>query len=417
MSNSSAFDRARQLIPVNNLMGCQFLTRACPMKCSYCGIVNSPLRDKILRGKQWPLVFETLDKLGITFNLILGNEVLYLGDDLVELVAMMKGGTPYALYTTAPAELWEPLKQPLIDAGLQNLSMGCDYPSRAWDFEEELWGKLPDAEQRIKSKRAYETLKWAKEQGVPDTQATATLTRRNIAMVEEIAFELSEFGIWTAVNPVHYDKDGRAFTDGFDFFPPYEAISDLIVQSPWEMRRAIDAVKRARDYGGALVFNDAAALDLMVEFFDTSWHCTRPNVMTVDPDGRMRVCGYRRGRRCNEMSILEFVEDPEAATLKWLDAWKRDMLECPGCFWVMWVSAEAQDIKGAEESQRYFGQHGAERVDKEKWADTSVGTKGEGPKVVPHVAGDIPMVVKRGDWDTIRYLVEDWKPGCAMPPF
>ena len=414
MPNSSDYERARALIPVNNLMGCQFLTRACPRSCSYCGIVNSPLKDKILRAKAWPRVYDTLDMLGVSFNLILGNEVLYLRDALVDLVAHLKGGTPYALYTTAPEDLWEPIKDDLVAAGLQNLSMGCDYSRYTWGWPENILKLRPDAEQIMKSKRAFEVLRWAKDQGVPDTQATATVTMKNLDELAQMASDLTKIGVWMAVNLVHYDKDNRGLIDGFDFFPPRDAIPELVLDDQIKVMAAIENLRAARNQKDLMVFNDDESLDSVVEFYDTSWHCTQPNVITVDPDGRLRACGYRRGRHCNELSITDFWVDPEDATMRWLHAWQADMLECPGCLWAMWFSAENQDSKGAEVAQRYFGQHGTTGASEDQWANVDIGNKGQGVADLGHQGTRTGMVRKRGDWEKIKPRIEAWHPGTEL---
>ena len=109
------------------LLSCIYLTRKCPMHCKYCAIRNSQLQERELTVSEWKEAFDIFKSLDCKFNLILGNETMMLGDGLVDIVKhLSETETNYALYSTSPTKLYNKLKEPLIKAGLKNLSSGFD---------------------------------------------------------------------------------------------------------------------------------------------------------------------------------------------------------------------------------------------------------------------------------------------------
>lgn len=400
------FKIARSLIPVNNLMGVQFLNRACPLKCSYCNIVKSPLdRKPLTKGKDWIKVYSILDAMGVTFNLILGNEPILLGKELVDLVSFFKGGTPYALYTTAPEPMWSKWKTKLMQNGLYGISCGIDYPKSWWDKEVEFDTKY----QITKAKTSHASMLWVMENGGVACHATTTITSKNLPLLAEVAVDLADDGIWFTCNPVHWDTEyveggNKVELDkvGYDFFPPKKYVQGVTLEGKKsELEKSFNEVRQVRDEGKALVFNDDEQFNEFAEFVPNGndWHCTKPNFMTVDPDGYMRVCGYRKGKRCNQISIFDFEKEPIQTTRRWLDSWYRDMLECPGCMWQCWNSAERHDDLGEQDSIDYFGRHGNELIDKDKWDIVNVGNMGTNTTVpVEKTQLGIGRVTKSGEW-------------------
>ena len=405
-STLNDYEVARKLIPTVNLLSVQFVTRACPLSCSYCNIVKSPLTRKPIQD-DWPKVYEILDKLGVTFNLILGNEPLVLGENLVDLVDYMRGGTPYALYSTAPEPLWSKWRDKLVRAGLSNISTGVDYPR---DHLSNLITFTDDSQ--FKASTSFELFQWALDAGVKACQGTATLQSSNVDIVEQIAYDLTDIGVWFGVNPIHWDKGWTPGTNkkisdlsGFDFFPPEHMIEDeLLTGKTFQVHSAIDRLKDARDNHGAKVFNGDDQLDSMAEFVPhgNTWHCTRPTTITVDPDGHLRVCGYRRGEECNKISIYDFEEDAVGTTQRWLKAWYTDMVKCEGCAWSYWSETELRDDQDALTSAQYWGAHGDEHFAEDQWDPIDIGTRGSGTvqpiELYDQVGYGIERVKKHGDW-------------------
>ena len=62
-----------------------------------------------------------------------------------------------------------------------------------------------------------------------------------------------------------------------------------------------------------------------------SWHC-KGNPYggpTIDADGTLRVCGYRKGQETSKFTIFDLPEKEE----QWKNAVYTDAMKCPGCAW------------------------------------------------------------------------------------
>lgn len=299
-------------------MSCIFLTRKCTMHCDYCAIRQSKLDDPELTPGLWIEVFKILEDLGIEFNLILGNEPLTLGRGLVDVVQNISA-TDYAFYTSAPEPLFTNLAEDLKRAGLRNLSCGYDYPIRV--------AKVLDIDQAKKTLNAHRALKWAKAVGISDYQGTATISMENVDLLPEIVQELDDMGIWVGYNFIHWAQDG-----GYDFFPSREYLDKYIIE-----RKSFPRVEKSFRQVQSLIERGAMVqppLEYLEDFFesgwDLSWHCSVP-ILSIDPDGHLRTCGYRRGNRTRAHTIFELGAGYSCQAF--LDDWYKDMSECPGCYW------------------------------------------------------------------------------------
>lgn len=307
------------------LMSCVFLTRFCPMHCDYCRLRDSKLTEPELIAHQWKSAFSILDELGCSFHLILGNEPLAM-PGLVDFIGWMRNRTPYAMYSSCAPGLFDRLKGPLAEAGLQNLSCGCDI----LDFDRDI--ELGDME--IKSRRAYKALQEAKVLGVPDRHGTLTVSRKTLGHAFKTIEQLTSKDIWVAVNFIHWDKDG-----GFDFFPKAEEIPDLLFREE-DKNWFEDVVGKMREG----VLNGTLQVQNPPEYFsdaikhgrDMSCHCEHSLIHSVDADGRMRCCGYRRGTRSPQFSIFDLPKRFE----EYQEANRLDRQECQGCFWSYWWQAD-----------------------------------------------------------------------------
>jgi len=115
------------------MLSCVYLTRACPHKCSYCALRDSPLQRPELTTEEWIDAFDILHSLGVDFHLLLGNELL-MRRDIVQIISYLSStGVPYAFYTTCPSYLMKQHAQRLVDVGLSNASCGIDVtPESYW---------------------------------------------------------------------------------------------------------------------------------------------------------------------------------------------------------------------------------------------------------------------------------------------
>lgn len=329
------------------LMSSVFLTRRCPMHCAYCSLRDSKLVDKELTVKQWATAFEELDKVGCSFHLILGNEPLLL-KGLVDLVWWMRGRTPYAIYTSGYPLLIDKHLPALVEAGLPNLSGGCD---------KLITDRSPETDIERKSNYVFNALKRARGLGVTDLQGTITLSKLNLDSVVDTITSLHEAGIWSGFNIIHYNTDGQ-----FDFFPEKEAIKDLLFteEDRPKLREVMGQIVSMIKSGDYMIHPPAEYFQgIPDQGVDLSWHCTHPLVLSVDSDGKMRCCGYRRGTRSPNYSALKLSKCYEA----FLADNAQDRKECPGCYWSCYWMAEYYFVKDPDFGIKVFQSHEIRRND------------------------------------------------------
>jgi len=331
-------------------ISCVFLTRACPRHCGYCRIRDSNLTSRELTGPEWQKAFDILkNNMKTEFNLVIGNEVLMLQDSLIDLTKYLNNtNTAYGYYTTFPEPLWSKWRDALLEAKVYNLSCGIDTLARITHQHDDITKKSQDG---------LRWLTWAKKNGVPDVHATITLSKINIGYVDLLVKELTNRGIWCAINPIHHNKGDEMF----DFFPPKEEIKDIVFTKEDQPRlsKMSNILKTMSKCGHYLIQNPPEFFDdLRLHTIRQSWHCKYPILFTVDADGTMRTCAYRRGDRVSNYSIFDFTDlDTFEEYKKDLQA---DMADCSGCLWFCWWNADYHFARNTQKGIDSFVSHKVE---------------------------------------------------------
>jgi MoaA/NifB/PqqE/SkfB family radical SAM enzyme len=318
-----------------------FLNRECPRKCPYCGSKRFGMER--LSGEEWLNAIDILREQGIEFFLFLGNEPLMLGEELVVLVnGLSERGIEYGLYTTSPEPLFSRWRERLLDAGLRNWSAGVD-------FIPEVYGRMK-AEGRLsqtaikliesqgeeivrKAEEALRGLVWMYEHGVEEVLSLITVSRANVEMLYDMV-------VWFAENVVrdsrwkvsynyvewdHGDKDfmvGKGEGEGWWLTEADREVwqeSLLRLEEEWGRFPFVQPVK------GYLSNIDKALRQ------DVRWwkeYGFGVENLSVECDGRLRACGYRGGEV--GYSVWDFIDRGEEV---W-EAWRREVMECKGCYWV-----------------------------------------------------------------------------------
>jgi len=291
-----------------------YLTRRCPRACSYCGIKES--RKTELSTSQWLEAFYILKKIGVQFNLILGNEPWLLGD---MPIIVNEHGTPYAVYSSAFMPLFMERRKIFFgEMGLKNFSVGIDYPPQ---YVESRQGEVTQEEK--KSLDAWKALCWIRE-NYPDVecQGTITIHKKNIWYLKTLMEMLTEKGIWIGANTIHW-----SFQKEMDF------------AGEWDHRFALERSTNDLQYLTEMAEKKKYKLH-MPEYLQQEnqfnlahrmWHC-RGNPYdgpTVDADGTLRCCGYVKGERSSKFSIFDLPHELH----EYRKAVMEDALRCRGCFW------------------------------------------------------------------------------------
>ena len=337
-----------------------YLTRACPRQCVYCRLRDSNLNKPELSIENWFRAFDILHELGVEFNLILGNETWLLGKSLGQLISVIK--TPYALYTTAPEKLFQNNYKTLFNSGLDNLSSGIDWP---YSYLK----KVPQdkrTQDQLKSVSAWKAMKFTrKKYPNVDCHGTITVTKLNYKYMFQTVKELSDHGIFIAINFVHWNKDGN-----FDFFPNKHEISDLLFTEDSERSLLKKEIRKTCSIQGNLIQNLEMFQSDYDHLIDMEWHCEGNPYggPSVDADGSLRVCGYRKGKYTPELSIFDLPNKFD----EWKERVKQDASECPGCGWSYPWQYKFWQYNDVNFRKDVFVRHAGKHIDKSKWAKRKV---------------------------------------------
>ena len=195
-----------------------------------------------------------------------------------------------------------------------------------------------------------------------DCQGTVTLHRQNYRQLPDIVRSLSQIGVFVGVNVIHWNKDGN-----FDFFPKKEFLSEYLFEDV-HIRKLKKIFSEVVAIPGALIQNKEMLMNekLVKHMVRTDWHC-RGNPYhgpTIDSDGSLRACGYRKGRRASQFTIFDL---PKLFP-NYLKAVHDDAMECPGCFWSYPVMFHYWENHSPEFGKKVFANHARPELPESKWS-------------------------------------------------
>lgn len=346
-----------------------FITRACPRNCLYCDIASTPSKDELSVG-QWIDAFLIMKKeIGVTFNLILGNESWLLGKRLIHI--MKENRIPFAMYSTAPPELFDKYHDDFFQGPIDNLSCGIDYPLSYLLMRSSTMGvTMNDIENKsldgwlalLKTRFRYPEV---------DTQGMITIHRQNYMMLPLTVSELKRFGIFTGLNFIHYNSDGK-----FDFFPGKKDLKDFLFTSKKHRDRLYSVLTEALSIEKHLIqqpevyYFKRENLDYLL---DMKWHCGGDPYggPTLQSDGSLRCCGYRPGEKTPKFNIFELTN--KGMIEEWKHAVWSDAKNCPGCSWSYPRMYHYWLGRDREFGQQIFTRHAGKHIPSSQWSERKVG--------------------------------------------
>lgn len=309
------------MLEFNQRVSSVFLNRACPRKCTQCGVKLN--KKKHLTIPQWKEIFKFLkDEVGVEFHIIYGTEPLVFKDGLVELVRFFADEQiEYALYSTSPEPLFSKYAQKLVDAGLKNWSCGIDsLPGRGWT----------DLETEKKVADGIKGLMWMSEHGV-DVEATITVTNYNLSHLVDIVSWLQDNipGILTILNPIESQRNPM-----FDFFTKEEHMKDMLIPGT-RREEYVDVMQKVleltRKKGYKIQNLDLFFVESSYYFDRLSHRCNGVCGFAIDCDGSLRLCAYSTGSRMPRYTIWDVMNKQRRGEV--LLAFRQDAQECSGCYW------------------------------------------------------------------------------------
>jgi MoaA/NifB/PqqE/SkfB family radical SAM enzyme len=272
---------------------------------------------------------------------------------------MRSNQVPYALYTTCPEPLFSTYRDEFFGSGIiDNLSCGVDYAPLPDMFQ-------PTDDSYKKSIDALKGLAWLRDH-YPDMDAQGTITvhKGNLEQLPNLVNLLTYMRVFIGINFIHWNKDGQ-----YDFFPSYDEIEHLLFKKEDSME-VTKMMFQLREIEGNLIQNPEFIIQRPSILTQMGWHC-KGNPYggpTIDADGQLRCCGYRRGTHTPVMSIFDLPGNWDI----WKDLVYKDAMECPGCAWSypwMYHYWEATDPRMGE---KVFVKHAGRHISKDKWSKRKI---------------------------------------------
>jgi len=310
------------------------LTRQCNLRCGGCRLAQNNYDEMSL--EEWKKAIDIIfNDLGASFAPMYGREPLAMARDkllgIIEHVASYRNkGKDFTIISNSTL-LHEKLVEDLINAGMDSYTGSIDTLSSKNIHN-------MDAHMKKKSQAGLRWLVKLKEKyNLRDVCGIITVTKNNINKVYETIKFLSEKGIWSGVDFLHYDKSGNS-----------QKCLDLQNMKTLKIEREdMNKVRKESDkildnYDDLLLFPSKDIVKMWKNpryVVDLDWKCSKPICICLDCDGSVRECDEFQGSRIRKYTIFD-LKDKDIFEQFQQDYIRDVREECPGCFWSTHVLAE-----------------------------------------------------------------------------
>jgi len=323
-----------------------FLTRKCNLRCSYCAVVNSqsfkeayghidPFKKDIDIEEAKEFIRRLKKHNPEAFHMFLGGEPTVY-KHLPELVDFCnKEGVLYTVITNMTDYSYNKIKEIIDNVGFLNgLSFTVD--PVLWD------DNYPKDDDRYKkSKAAYEKfITLRNDPRIREFVGIVGVDSQNIKYLHRMCRELTDAGVWidlilmeTKLNK-YYD-----FPSALDY--------DLLVWDTEEHRKILMEVYEKAEKGEYTVLFHPVIKYKMIPNLPQKYICTidkRLDTMTIDADGKLRLCLRIRGVNTQMFHMLDILDEDGNLTETFKDVLHAMQLDkknlCYGCQWTCPMAGE-----------------------------------------------------------------------------
>jgi MoaA/NifB/PqqE/SkfB family radical SAM enzyme len=310
-----------------------YLTKACPYSCRYCKgscAVEEVKEGSIKSVDFWIEQITRLERFGATHVIFGGKETL-LYPNIEEL--LKRCPLPYEIYSSAFPDLLRPFK---YIKHVPKINIGIDY-----DFDN-LDGEISHTQSKsFYAMQELAHLRTKKHKLHIDVRCVmSAYNAHELPIVaRKVLEELSADSM--TCDFIHADIDG-----GFDVFkkPDEWEVTDMLLKDKYrydKVMKFLDVVYLQTMRYENPSYASLRYLNLMYEkgvlefgkvgVTNDSWHCKGQTIdgFTIDCDGSMRLCPYRKGYHTCKKNIADIKTSDELATVWGMH--RKDSKKCPGC--------------------------------------------------------------------------------------
>ncbi len=314
-----------------------YLTRRCNLRCNYCKLTKTHLRELSLEG--WKKGYDNLKKIGIKTVKLLGGEPT-IKKWLPELISYSnKTGIKTALLSNSMFS--EKMAERLADAGLFGYFASVD----------SLKELKADTDSSRKSLNGFLMLKKLRGLGIPLLAANVVIHSFNMKEITEIVKHLSDEGFYVNLCTIqHTTNPDKEFSN--NILNRAFLISPKQEDEIRELARQLIELKRR----GYLIINPESYMRYMPTYgIYCNWKCTDPIQLRIDADGGLMLCNEFRTKLAVNYNITTITKETYNQFLAdWYN--ERRKIECDGCYWSCFIQAE-ENIKEGRLEFDYFHEH------------------------------------------------------------
>lgn len=304
-------------------------TYRCNRKCSGCSMNTGQQNTRSLND--WIDGLFNLKGLGCKFAAFYGAEPLedfHILPDVIRVAERL--GIDTTVITSAPLAAKTKHKlRTLYDHGLRSLTTSYDI--------------IPyDIHSKKKMDQAIPLLQYFQSLGpIRDVAAVVTITKKNMYCLPETIKMLSDLGIWTFCDLLHWDRGNP----GTKCQGKRNSNLSLTWTDTEEFRKVMDLVLHLKDTD-LLVHIDSHSVEVMEKHLEQlSWNCAEeesfPSWVTIDPNGMVFPCDdfkpkYKKIIRQTQFDMTRICNDWKRFSAFWKKKVKKD---CRNCCWVTHIQA------------------------------------------------------------------------------
>jgi len=307
------------------------ITRGCNLSCLYCAMKkyyakfdSTAWKDAgEMTDKEWSKVPEILQELGVEFAPIYGAEPL---TRYTALKNFIKNAHKIGLATTVITNgvyLTDRIINGLKKCGLDSITLSHDI------------SEFPDDNSMVKSNIAYHLLDKCKK-NFRDVEVVVTVTKKNFKLLPQFIKQMSEKEIWTHFDIYHPDR-GQAGSKCYGF------VTNLMFDYK-DKEEFVDVIKQVKDLkrDGCFIHVTEEVLDMMIREYERyvvcyGWKCKGPGWITLDASGFLYGCDDFQPPLF-KYHILQY--DKNWNWDEFVEAWSKQLIFCPGCFWITHVMSD-----------------------------------------------------------------------------
>lgn len=310
-----------------------YINRVCPRNCAQC-MGRMVMISRLLKPDEWDEAFSFIEDSfgGVGFYQNLGLESLVYPWIIDWIKMMNERGRNYTIYTTFPEIIMKDDKfvNKLVKVEPLSFSGGVDYtPNMPREVLEQDWAQY---------QKAMDVVKWISyfwnEGIVKDAEFSITITKKNYKYLKDMVLWLNEQapGIPFGINIVQWSVDGK-----HDLYPTLDKMYDYAITEDIldDFRKAMfEFADFLRDHPEINSYLPPKYFEWLAEY---GWRMrlnamNTHKVITLEADGRLRLCLYRAGEKINQISIFDIMD----GKYTWEDVFKvmwYETSKCPGCAW------------------------------------------------------------------------------------